>query len=648
MDAVVFGVSRFMVVGACVVGCSKPPEPASTTGPTPSPTATAASPHVAAASAALAPGALDPATLTFVDIPARKPPKGVRLMIGVAASSTNALLSPAGDVLALADGPTGFQLLHVPTGRGLAVRSDLTCIEPEARYVGPCEARIAFARDGKRVAFWRPLTKKLVVLEVPAGKTAFEKTIEDVSSITFLDDGRLIVGLVGTAKRLDAYDASGTARPFLAVDDYVRDVHHDGSQVATDDNTLRLVDVASGKDAGEPPPGVELSEVAWAADGTRVATTAGEWSDVVTWRRGDRSVRTLASSAEARKVAGGDGVRGFAVPAPYDRLYVGLGSGLVGMTVDGKRTFESKWLTSMGLGTGTIAPRSDGGVVLRIGECALQIDAKGLPVTTPLGCPLRPAMVAIDGDRVHSIPWLGGIAMTFDAKTGALLASRLLDAAHPGDRNALTAYMRDPALSAKIEAAFKLPNVKPGWFQLSRDGRWLLIGAESGREYSIIDLRTNKARTGLRMFMASGDGTRIAQYREDTTGIVDVRSVDDDRLIRSLTLPPEASMRQALSDDGKLFAVDVDGKIHVIDVASGKTAFVAPCSTTYAGNLAFSRDGSRLACDDGTSAVVFDIRTKKLLKSIPHPDAERVDEVALSDDGRRLAISDGDLFIVDL
>ena len=82
-------------------------------------------------SSAPIPAALDPATLHFVDVPALHPPAGARLMIGLNAAFAEAALSPAGDVVAIAGGMNGVQLIHVPTARGLASRSDLACVEPD-------------------------------------------------------------------------------------------------------------------------------------------------------------------------------------------------------------------------------------------------------------------------------------------------------------------------------------------------------------------------------------------------------------------------------------------------------------------------------------------------------------------------------------
>jgi hypothetical protein len=58
---------------------------------------------------------------------------------------------------------------------------------------------------------------------------------------------------------------------------------------------------------------------------------------------------------------------------------------------------------------------------------------------------------------------------------------------------------------------------------------------------------------------------------------------------------------------------------------------------------------SRPACDTDTAVVVYDVRTKQLLRRIPHHNGDaQVDTVALSDDGRMLAIGADDILLVDL
>jgi hypothetical protein len=598
------------------------------------------------------PAPLAPAPLSFVDVPALHPPGGARLQIGLHAAGAEAALSPVGDIVAIAGRAYGVQLIHVPTGRGLAARSDLACAEPEPLFAGPCDPKLAFSRDGKRLAVWWPLDGKLVQLGVPSARTQLEAKLEGVVALAFLDDGRLVALREGTSY---AYDATGARSEFFRMAGVATQVSPDGRQIVVQGTERRIVDVATGRTAAEPPAKLVVDEVQWGADGrTWVASTyTGEgWSDIVAWRANDHALRTLATSREALAKAGGDGVSssGFAFPAPYDQVYVGMSSGLIGVGLGGERRFRSTWLPALRLERDSVVRSGDGLVVLTERgaiPCPLRLDAGGRPLVGPMLCALRPSMLAFDGDRLLAVPWNTLEVMAFDAKSGALVASRPSEAPAPLFGTTFAALARDPTLAKRIDEAFALPKVERGRYQLSRDGRWLFIGDTANGEAAIVELATLRARTNLPPFLASGDGTRIVQRRVGASDMVDIRTVDGDHLIRSLGLPTLPPTRMALSDAGKVLVAEGEGKLAVIDVDSGRTLFEPPCRTSYAEDLVLAKDGSLLVCDSFAAVLVYDLRSHKLVKRIEH-DPDSVDTFALSDDNRRLAIANGFILVLDL
>ena len=92
--------------------------------------------------------------LPVTDVPARQFRYGERAMIGMyLENNEGGALSPNGQLLALAGGAGGVQLIHVDTGKGVAWRQDLACIEPDRGYVGECKGLATFSNDGKKVVF---------------------------------------------------------------------------------------------------------------------------------------------------------------------------------------------------------------------------------------------------------------------------------------------------------------------------------------------------------------------------------------------------------------------------------------------------------------------------------------------------------------
>ncbi len=571
-------------------------------------------------------------SFAHAEVPALTPPPGARLMIGLEAGLDGVAVSPTGTVLAVASGKDGLQLIDVATGRGITRRADLVCKEKDERYA-TCAPQMAFAPDGKRLAVWWPELTKLVVVAVPSAKTEFQANVATFSTLMFLEDGRLLAD--------DVYDASGK-RHALAHPKYFSNVSPDGTRFV--DLNKRVVD-AGGKVLAEAPPGAQVFDVLLGRDpNVFVASRGAGYPDIVTWRAGERTARTLVASSPQDS---NQQVHGFAFPPPYDRVFVALGSSLISVRLDGERVFRSDWITRAQLGRGAVAATPAKGLVAIAYRCPYHVDANGDLIPGRIFCAARPSRLVFDehGEQLVAIPWDGSGLMTFDTKTGALVAARLQPLALPIS-GALAAVAKDPTLAKKVELAFAKSGVKPGTYDLSPDGRYLFVGGLF-RDNAIIDLTTNRARTGLPDFVVSGDGKRIAVRHKDDEKLVDVRTVEGDRLIRTLTTPATLPERSALSYDGSVFAAEGTGTVAVIDVATGRSLFDAPCRGSYTGHVELSRDGRLLACDTGEATRVYDVRAKKLVKQLKHPWSD-ADTFALSSDGRQLAIAAENIVIVDL
>jgi len=198
-------------------------------------------------------------SVAHADVPALTPPPGARLMIGLEAQLAGVAVSPTGAVLAVVSSKDGLQLIDVATGRGIATRADLVCKEKDERYA-TCDPQMAFAPDGKRLAVWWPELDKLVVVDVPSGKTAFQASADDrIAKLVFLDDGRLLADAV--------YDASGKKSPFRHPE-YVLEVSPDGKRFV--DTGSRVVD-ANNKLLSKAPTEVTRSRCPATASSSRSA-----------------------------------------------------------------------------------------------------------------------------------------------------------------------------------------------------------------------------------------------------------------------------------------------------------------------------------------------------------------------------------------
>lgn len=562
------------------------------------------------------------------------------LQIGLDLFQPSVALSPDGSMFAVVHPSVGLQIYDVATARVVARRAE-TCVAAKDEQ---CIADLTFSRDGKRLAFaWK---KQLRVLEVPSGKVAWTAPVH-VYHFSFLDDGRLAVieadPTYGPDSKIRFYSTKGAPSKLTPVRGAVQWISADGTQAVVSRDEIELVDLST-RATIPLPGGVKIDEhVEWIGRDRWVAKAKSPttYPDIVTWKKGDRAVTTLATSAK------GDDVHGFSVPPPYDRIYVFSSSGLHAFTVDGKQVYGAPWFG--GLTQNAVGRSGEAITVLSENDCITRLDAKGAPVLGPTLCGHRPSMLAFDGANLVAKPWMHGIAMTYDAKTGALVAAQPLEDLQPADAATLAMLARDPALIAKVTRALQLPGVNAGELSLSSDGKRLFVLRGAGSSgASIIDLSTNKARTKLDQLLPSGDGKRYAIEHEGSSYKADVRTVEGDKLLGTYDVPQFVGME--LSHDGSLLAMDAGGQgkaIEVLDVSSGKLVFTAKCKTTYTAHLALTPDNRFLACTTDKTVEVHDLRTKKLVKSIPHPPGS-VDALALSPDGKRVAYGMGHIVIVDL
>lgn len=106
---------------------------------------------------------------------------------------------------------------------------------------------------------------------------------------------------------------------------------------------------------------------------------------------------------------------------------------------------------------------------------------------------------------------------------------------------------------------------------------------------------------------------------------------------------PEYTAHNRARSSSAVTAKEVLDQIEVTDVKT-KKATTFPCAEG-SGSAAVSEDGRLLACEVENAVVVYDVRTKRLVKKHRVSDP---DTYVLSPDGKRLAIGKGSLVIVDL
>ncbi len=121
-----------------------------------------------------------------------------------------------------------------------------------------------------------------------------------------------------------------------------------------------------------------------------------------------------------------------------------------------------------------------------------------------------------------------------------------------------------------------------------------------------------------------------------------LRTVDGDRVIRTLEVPSASVSELALSSDGRwLMAANNDTLVFEVETGR-KTTF--PCQRP----AVLSPDAKRLACSVRGGVVLYDLARPRPLRTIRIGSDSTADSLTFSDDGGELAIGAGNLVVVEL
>jgi WD40 repeat protein len=587
--------------------------------------------------------------LPVQDVPARQIRDGARVMIGMnIETNEHGALSPNGQLLALAGGAGGVQLINVDTGKGVAWRQDLACIEPNPRYLGECNGLATFSSDGAHLWVFARTQHRLRRLAVPSLVTETELEAHDIFALQALDDGR-VVGLRN--QNSIVVDDGGKPQTFFEHQDVAVAVSPDGKQIAiVEDYVTRIHDVATRKQLSASPEkgypsGVRLlpGGKGWVAG----FTNRNGHLNVFTWREGDTSARLLAASADLDKTPAGDKVDSWLLPPPYTHVWVTMRkAGLQRIAVaDGR----SSTVSQCGAATGVVERAND--IVLLGHTCTERIDRKtGARLPGVRLCIAAPSVLGFDGNHLlmQSAP---GHSDRFDSQTGAFVAEHSTPLPFAKDATTLALISRDAALLQKVREAFKLPGVKSSGYTLSKDGRWLFVFDRwLDKDASIIDLTTMKTRTVQAPIHPSGDGSIVVvgPVPAQNKWSFDVRAVSDDKHLATITIDGDPS-HVIVSDNGGLMAAsDGPDKTVVVDLKTGRKRGEFDCGSAYHGQFEFSKDGAWLVCDTTSETRIIDIATNRILRRYAHPNSEGAHAITLSSDKRQLAVSAATLRIYDL
>lgn len=587
--------------------------------------------------------------LPVTDVPARQFRYGERAMIGMyLENNEGGALSPNGQLLALAGGAGGVQLIHVDTGKGVAWRQDLACIEPDRGYVGECKGLATFSNDGEHLWVILRMQHRLRRLAVPSLVTEAEVDVDGIYALQALNDGR-VVGLRN--RESVVVDAAGKLQTFFAHQNAAEAVSPDGTQVAiVEDNITRIYDVATHKQISASPEKGYPTRVHFLPRGAGWIAGFNDrnsHSNVFTWREGDSTARLLAASANVDQTPSGDVVESWLLPPPFTHVWVTMrNAGLERMTIaDGRRVPVGNY----GAATGIVERAND--IVLLNYTCTERIDRKtGARSPGVQLCNRTPALLGFDGKDllIQGVP---GRSDRFDSQTGAFVMEH--DAPLPFATNAttLTLVSRDAALLQKVRAAFKLPGVQSHAYTLSNDGRRMFVFDRLlDKDASIIDLTTMQVRTMNVPIHPSGDGSIVVTgpVAVQNQWSFDVRAVADDKHLTTITMDGDPS-HVIVSDNGDLMAVS-DGltKTVVVDLKTGRKRGEFDCRPAYHRQFEFSKDGAWLVCDTAAETRIVDIATNKILHRYAHPDSESAHAFTLSDDKRKIAVGAGTLRIYDV
>ncbi|HTM22773.1 MAG TPA: WD40 repeat domain-containing protein, partial [Kofleriaceae bacterium] len=548
--------------------------------------------------------------LALAELLAGKPAEP-RLAAGHATILEGVAWSPDGRRLASVDADGAVLIWDEATGR---------VIQRAASYQG-ADARksLQWTPDGSQLAFIDDSQAALAIFDVVGGRSRILKpdTGEYLEAIAVSPDGAFVLldvdDDVGDPKHrhLEVHRMAGgpaVASVPRAAEGPDATLLAGGTAVWIDGTTLMRFGPGDKQPRSTPLPGMkQIDEVAWAPAAGRFATS-GDGRVAMLWSLADgtlidgagfiggEEIDGLALSADGQRLAmaGDDTVDVWDFGKRMQVYSVEASSADVAMSADGLYLAVGTWTT---VATARVDDRKDvkvlGGARQSIRD--LQVSSDGARL---LVCDERAARVfdlrgtaaprqLVDGDVMFAAALPGGDLVTAD----------------PDGK--IRRHRADGSVAATIDAGtswkdpqFGLP--QDGAMAASADGRLLAAGGDQGKAVRIFDAATGAERARLviespRGLALSADGSRLLAWRVTEVELWDVSTsrriaMRDSFLTRPLTFLPDGRILHA-----GMGLLDADLSNH-----KGWSSDVSG----YDGDLAVSRDGTRVAGGNGTTVGV--------------------------------------------
>ena len=394
----------------------------------------------------------------------------------------------------------------------------------------------------------------------------------------------------------------------------------DGVRLATgsEDGTVRLWDVQSGKELAVLHHESGVSAVAFSPDGSRLATTASltvrlwdavSGEEIAALRGHEYGIVDVVFSPDGSELATGshDGTarlwdaesgEELAVLRHEDRVYG------VAFSPDGSQIATASWDDTARLWDAVSGEEI--AVLLHQGD-VWEVSFSG------------------DGSRIATASW-DGTARLWDATSGEELAIL------KGHKGPVTTVIFSPDGSKLATASY--------------DNEARLWDGVSGEE--LVIFRGHENRVFAVAF--SPDGRRLATAGEDYTArLWDIESreelfvVSHERSVNAVAFSPDGAKVATASSDKTARIWDVEGGGELA-VMRGHQCRIVPVSGKCVGlvwDVAFSRDGSKVAtASSDFTARLWDVASGKELAVLPHED--KVLDVAFSPNGTQLATASDD------
>lgn len=493
--------------------------------------------------------------------------------------------------------PLGTVRVVDPTS-GTVRRTVTDLLDPERASLSPDGSSVALLsnRTGKRYEGRTIATDLLGDDEVLARFVAEEW--DGTASVTWSPDGRYLIGfdggyiwnaatgrLLSTVPHFDMTDAEWAA---------------DAGALATggSDGTARVWTVTHG--VGQEllrlsTPGREVEQLTWSPDGARLATTDSE---------GSLKIWDIGPSGDAERIN---------LPAP------GIGS--IAFGPDGRLIVpreDSLWAWDVETGEATpFGPpfrepaEPGGGPRFALSpDGAMGVTAEGMtPVLWNVATGEVEGRIGFRTDLFSWTPDGKYVAAAANGSVGLFdrsgrLARELRDV---GFNVVAVEISRDGRMLATT--GFTEPDVEANW----RVKLWDLERGEIIREIPVYSGRMLFEERGRRIITGDDGGPRPRVWDPETGA-----------LVATFPAQPGASVvDMALSPDGSTLALTSDETVRLVDPATGRLRLTLggePCEAStqfnvgYAGNLAFSPDGSSLASQCGDTIHVWVLNIDDLLR----------------------------------